>query len=111
MPCPEGTYGSQVGLSSSAQCTNCTAGSYCEGVGLSKPTGFCEPGYWCQNGVNKKNPKNADHTGFGGECFLGHECKGNTSLPLPCPSGTFASILQTIICEKCPEGELFSLFP
>nr|XP_047130962.1 uncharacterized protein LOC100202447 isoform X1 [Hydra vulgaris] len=105
MPCPEGTYGSQKGLISIAQCTPCTAGSYCEGIGLPRPTGFCDPGYWCQSGVNKKNPKYGNHTGIGGECFLGHECKGNTSFPSPCPSGTFGNMLRTISCEICPDGK------
>lgn len=69
--CPIGTFGSREGLKLESECTNCTAGSYCASSGLPQPTAPCAPGYWCNNGVNVKNPNGADNMGIGGLCYKG----------------------------------------
>ena len=110
LPCPSGTFGSRMGLSDITQCTNCTAGSYCQGTGLINPTGPCDPGYWCFSGVDKKTPTSSiDHSGIGGKCFLGHECPGNTALPLPCSPGYFSDEIGLNACKICPAGKLTSI--
>lgn len=37
--CPAGTYNPQTGLAYDTECTDCSAGSYCEGTGNIYPTG------------------------------------------------------------------------
>ena len=108
-PCPSGTFGSRTGLVSKGECTNCTAGSYCEGTGLAIPTGPCDPGHWCQVGVNTKAPDGNVHTGLGGICSTGHECPGNTSLPVPCLNGYYSNIAGVSSCFLCTAGNLFML--
>ena len=39
--CPAGTYNSQTGLADWTECTDCSAGMYCEGTGNVYPTGEC----------------------------------------------------------------------
>jgi len=49
-PCEEGTYGSRPALSKASQCTPCSGGKYCTGLGKSEPTGDCEGGFYCRQG-------------------------------------------------------------
>ena len=44
-PCPKGTYNNGTGLEAIGDCIDCTAGYYCEEVGLVEPSGLCSPGY------------------------------------------------------------------
>lgn len=104
-PCPSGTYGERLGLKDVSECTNCTAGSYCEGTGLASPTGKCDPGHWCELGVNTKAPTGSGHSGIGGVCTKGHECPGNTSIPVPCKEGFYSNIDGVVsACFLCPAG-------
>ena len=64
--CPRGTYGPVEMLSSDVQCTQCTGGYYCDNNGAVNVTGPCQPGYYCQLGVDTPAPTN-NNTGFGGE--------------------------------------------
>jgi len=49
-PCPVGRYGNAIGLADALQCTQCPAGSYCQGTGTNNVTGTCAPGYYCPAG-------------------------------------------------------------
>lgn len=104
-PCPTGTFGAREGLELETECSNCTGGYYCQETGLSKPSGGCEQGHWCQYGVNTKAPTGSGHTGVGDVCFAGHECPENTSYPIPCKNGYYASTTGMAACEKCPAGK------
>lgn len=42
-------------------------------------------------GINFKNPDSNISTGVGGPCPVGHYCPEGTSLPSPCPLGTFSN--------------------
>ncbi|XP_055369802.1 uncharacterized protein si:ch211-286b4.4 [Betta splendens] len=107
LPCPPGTYSPQFGLSQVEQCLICPAGFYCEDWGLFEPTGPCQAGYYCIAGVNFQNPDGNFSTGVGGACPLGRYCHEGTSLPLPCPPGTYSNSLYLTDpsgCSPCPAG-------
>ncbi|KAG7471369.1 hypothetical protein MATL_G00123830 [Megalops atlanticus] len=91
LPCPPGTYSPQPGQSHLEQCLLCPAGMFCEDWGLAEPSGPCEPGYFCLAGINFQNPDANISTGVGGPCPKGHHCPAGTSLPLPCPLGSFSN--------------------
>ncbi|KAJ8397174.1 hypothetical protein AAFF_G00440080 [Aldrovandia affinis] len=108
LPCPPGTYNPQPGQGHLEQCLLCPAGTYCEDWGLSEPTGPCQPGYFCLAGINFMNPDGNISTGVGGPCPKGHYCPEGTSLPLPCPLGSFSNSLhvkETDGCSPCPPGQ------
>ena len=46
-----GTYGAISGLMNYTDCTACTSGQYCETMGLTMPTGSCDPGHYCVQGM------------------------------------------------------------
>ncbi|XP_041098352.1 SCO-spondin [Polyodon spathula] len=107
LPCPPGTYSPEPGNSQLEQCLLCPAGMYCEDWGLSVPTGSCQAGYFCLAGMNFRNPDGNISTGVGGPCPRGHYCPAGTSLPVPCPLGTFSSRLhveEESGCSACPPG-------
>ncbi|XP_063762752.1 SCO-spondin isoform X2 [Eleginops maclovinus] len=107
LPCPPGTYSPQFGLSQVEQCLICPAGFYCEDWGLYEPTGPCQAGYYCIAGVNFPNPDGNFSTGVGGTCPEGTFCPEATSLPLPCPPGTYSNSLHLTDksgCNPCPAG-------
>ncbi|XP_036928145.1 uncharacterized protein LOC119004899 isoform X4 [Acanthopagrus latus] len=108
LPCPPGTYSPQFGLSQVEQCLICPAGFFCEDWGLFEPTGPCQAGYYCIAGVNFQNPDGNFSTGVGGACPQGRFCPEGTSLPLPCPPGTYSDSLyltDAFGCSPCPAGQ------
>ncbi|KAM6987470.1 uncharacterized protein LKV04_010315 [Tautogolabrus adspersus] len=108
LPCPPGTYSPHLGLNQVEQCLICPAGFFCEDWGLFEPTGPCQAGYYCIAGVNFQNPDGNFSTGVGGACPKGRYCPEGTSLPLPCPAGTFSNSLHltdTFGCSPCPAGQ------
>ena len=49
-PCPQGKYGNSSGLRQVTDCSPCTPGYYCDGVGLTSPRGLCDPSFYCLEG-------------------------------------------------------------
>ena len=43
-PCPNGTFSNTPGLTADTECTDCTQGYYCNGVGLTAVSGDCKQG-------------------------------------------------------------------
>ena len=106
-----------------AQCLPCTAGQYCEQEHLDNPTGPCLAGHFCAYGVDRQQPDGNNDTcpagnnatcpyydghqsGYGGVCPVGHYCPTGTTLPIPCPNGTYAEIEGMAECETCKAGRL-----
>ncbi|KAL0973027.1 hypothetical protein UPYG_G00197910 [Umbra pygmaea] len=84
VPCPPGTYSPQPGQSQLEQCLLCPAG------------------------LNFRNPDGNISTGVGGGCPKGCYCPEGTSLPLPCPLGTFSDrlhVTEVSGCSLCPPGQ------
>ena len=121
-PCPRGTYSNEEGLSTSDECRQCDGGSYCAWLNATEPTGYCNPGYYCEYGVDRPDPNGDNYnitdssfanatcsqlgsqTGLGSLCPLGHFCPGNTTHPIPCPNGSYADETGMNICKVCPPG-------
>ncbi|KAM9519557.1 uncharacterized protein ACIB01_017296 [Guaruba guarouba] len=119
-PCPNGTYGEQMGLSSVAECLPCPMGKYCyrdgiEPPGIPYPTGDCPPGYHCPPGTGFPFSFPCmpgffwDNSSTEGEdpctpCPPGYYCD-SPAMPEPkaCPAG-FYCVEGSSKPEPCPEG-------
>lgn len=119
----------QTGLVDESQCHGCSPGFYCSEPGLSAVSGpclpgqkkkalstlvlfifanaWCEsllPGFYCLEGSQSSTP---GASMFGGICPLGHYCVEGSSVPSPCPAGSYQN--QTggkgkHDCKPCPPG-------
>lgn len=113
-PCNPGTYGSLSGLRSSSDCSPCDGGSYCDGYGLTVPSGPCSPGYFCSSASQTSTPavifneyQNFTRFGSNGICPRGFFCPLGTSIPMPCPIGTFnhqQGSSSDNACTACTQG-------
>lgn len=56
LDCGTGTFLDTEGAKTSDECKNCTAGSFCNGRGLSDVSGECEGGYYCPGGQSTGTP-------------------------------------------------------
>ena len=65
--CPRGTFYNTTGLWHKDGCTNCTASQYCDGEGLTHPSGDCRAGYYCPTGSDVDNQV---------PCPIGLHCPG-----------------------------------
>ena len=101
-PCPPGTFapGSVGKLRSVAECTQCTAGHFCELGHQSEVTDPCDPGYFCLEG----SPTSRPNASFGGICPPGFRCPSGSSLPQPCGPGTYNNASGQENCTICPAG-------
>ena len=59
--CPKGHYRNQTKGKSISDCVPCPGGQYCEGTGLEKPSGPCDPGYFCVRMAYSKTPQDYDN--------------------------------------------------
>eukprot|EP00466_Bigelowiella_natans_P015235 jgi/Bigna1/85198/estExt_fgenesh1_pg.C_20409 len=90
--CPPGTYNGEMGQE---KCKGCPAGYYCKG----SP----EPHYMNLTHITGSTG-NQNFT----DCPAGHYCPGNTSIPQPCPSGTYSTStkLDSVSeCTPCDKGK------
>ena len=78
-------------------CESCTAGSFCNGYGLSNPSGLCSAGYYCPGGQSSDSP--VDYA-----CSPGHYCLIGSWNQTGCPSGTYQAHWQRNTCDDCPAG-------
>ncbi|XP_021231890.1 zonadhesin-like isoform X5 [Numida meleagris] len=102
--CPAGTFSSLPGRRTLAECQPCPSGFYCEGPGLSAPTGECWEGYYCDN---QQGPV-IDFTLY--PCSQGFYCPQGTSrsTQYSCPAGTFGprqKLKAVKECQSCPPGK------
>eukprot|EP01022_Parablepharisma_sp_SALTPOND_P014589 TRINITY_DN199_c1_g1_i1.p1 TRINITY_DN199_c1_g1~~TRINITY_DN199_c1_g1_i1.p1 ORF type:complete len:4309 (-),score=431.50 TRINITY_DN199_c1_g1_i1:34-12960(-) len=97
IPCPIGTYTPHTGRYALSHCYSCTAGKYCEKVGLASPTGSCHEGYYCPAGQSVPRPTNY-------YCDVGQYCPAGSSSPRTCPAGTFQNSKKQGACITCPKG-------
>lgn len=95
--CPPGTMLNVTGGKTILDCFNCTKGYYCAGYGNDKPSGPCDPGYYCPSGMSVQNPP--QYT-----CPVGHFCIGNNFEPVRCLSGTYQDQTGENQCKECPKG-------
>ncbi|CAM9865459.1 unnamed protein product, partial [Choristocarpus tenellus] len=103
--CPAGMFSPSNSLLLLSQCTNCTAGSYCPTLGLTRPNGTCSEGYYCPSGSQDSHGK----TSFASEhaCPLGRYCVAGTGSPSLCPIGTYnpsEGVTAEEDCVSCSSG-------
>ena len=95
--CEPGTYSDIEGLGDISDCFLCTAGHYCEGFGLTEPTGVCDAGYYCLSGQSIPTPNNLI-------CTPGHFCSMGTPDQVRCPSGAYQDEYGRNDCKECLSG-------
>merc|ERR1711872_447521 len=81
--CPVGTFCPNKRTRSMEDATVCTAGMYCNRVGLRQPSGSCNGGYFCPAGsvVSTQNL-----------CPEDSYCPHGSASPLTCPDGTHSDV-------------------
>lgn len=79
--CLPGTFSNATGLAAATECTACTPGMYCALPGLTAPTGFCGPRYYCS--LNASSPQPNDGNRTGGPCAEGYLCDLGSVAPVP----------------------------
>ena len=85
-PCRQGTFNNLSRQRNESSCLACSPGMYCEGEGLSGPTGFCDSGWYCIEGSTSQQTNN---TNEGGQCNKGSFCPFGSSRPIPCTLGSY----------------------
>eukprot|EP01135_Chromosphaera_perkinsii_P005913 Nk52_evm8s371 gene=Nk52_evmTU8s371 len=106
-PCPAGTYSTTVGLSTSALCTSCPRGKYCDTPGAPTPKGDCAAGYYCHIQSSVQSPSGPGDFVSNGPCPKGHYCLQGTVSPTPCPIGTLVNQVGSKVeadCVPCTAG-------
>lgn len=56
-PCPPGTYGPVLGLSSLPGCQACDGGRFCPSANATEAGGQCWEGFFCSRGSTRPNPE------------------------------------------------------
>ena len=67
-------------------------------------SGVCDAGFWCISGAASATPSDGV---TGTPCTVGHYCLSGTSLPAPCPLGTWSNSTRLSSpeqCQPCPGG-------
>ena len=100
--CPVGSYGNSTFMKSADDCILCDLGRYCATTGLLKPSGKCDPGYYCLRGSPVRNPSTV--MPYGGPCPARHYCDIGTSLPHVCEPGTYNNETGRAHCYDCCPG-------
>jgi hypothetical protein len=110
--CPAGTYNAHEGMGAESDCYDCPPGHFCEGSGLTQPSGPCAEGYYCSGAAEYRTQEAV--TATGGPCSLGHYCPRGSVAPVQCPIGTYMNSLRatgnvtfggkTYFCLLCPPG-------
>ena len=73
--CPPGTFNNQTGLNAQSECRPCNGGYFCNAYGLSVPAGQCDPGYYCEFGLDRAQPTGGNATNeINGTCVLTGMC-------------------------------------
>ncbi|CDW74865.1 cast multi-domain protein [Stylonychia lemnae] len=85
--------------SGSAVMRPCLPGQYCGKVGLDKPSGQCKAGYYCLTTAIVSTPNN--EIDGGGICPAGYYCQEGSTVPIPCPVGTFSSLSGNTHKDNC----------
>ncbi len=75
--CDAGTYNTEDGLESQAQCRPCPVSKYCQNGQIQ---GSCNSGYFCDSGANAANDDSK-------KCPKNHYCESGTAAPVRCETG------------------------
>eukprot|EP00118_Oscarella_pearsei_P024287 m.302953 g.302953 ORF g.302953 m.302953 type:complete len:234 (+) comp40832_c0_seq1:6749-7450(+) len=97
-PCPQGTYGNSTLLRRSQECTPCPGGQYCDGLGLPRPRGLCDAGFFCREKAFSPAPPEGP---TGGVCPRGGYCPEGSAVQANCPVGTYGNSTGNKAPEDC----------
>ena len=61
---------------------------YCDGIGLTEPTGLCDPGFYCIEEAYTSAPPDGP---TGGPCPAGGYCPAGSALASPCDPGFYTN--------------------
>ena len=103
-PCGLGTFSNQTKLRTSSSCIPCTAGRYCDGFGLTEPTGLCDAGFYCREGAYSSAPPEGL---MGGLCTQGGYCPAGAKTVEACPLGYYSprqGAKSELDCVPCDPG-------
>ena len=78
----------------------CPPGMVCDEHELSAPSNPCTAGYFCPEGVSEQTP--IEYI-----CPQGHYCPPVSTVPIPCPLGTFSNrsgLTEVSECSLCSSG-------
>lgn len=101
LQCPLGTWSNMTGLATALECLPCSGGFYCNGTGLTEPSGPCDAKYYCISNATTPTPTDGV---TGDVCTAAHYCPQGTADPLPCELGTFMLNTHADMCDECPPG-------
>lgn len=93
--CPNGTFSNSIGLEASENCSDCTAGHYCDQPAPTGVSGPCSAGYYCPGRDVKPDSE---------PCPKGHMCPVKSDQPIPCDSGYYQNEDVAADCKLCPAG-------
>ena len=99
-PCSIGTYNDAYGQST---CKACTAGKYCDELGLVTPVKDCAAGHICTSGAKHARPLTIATEG-GRLCNKGNYCPSGTTTEKPCSPGRYEPRFGSSECQICPAG-------
>ncbi|CEM31004.1 unnamed protein product [Vitrella brassicaformis CCMP3155] len=85
-PCPVGTFRDTDGAETIADCSDCTAGNYCDELGLDVPAGSCDPGYYCPANSPSESITPRPLNNY---CRMGEYCPAASGAPTNCPAGLY----------------------
>ena len=94
-PCPTGTFNGLTSRTRVSDCSDCTAGSYCEQPGLSSPSGNCAAGFYCPTNSSSK---------YQNACPIGNKCPESSFEPTLCENSTYTNVERQSVCVECPAG-------
>ena len=100
-PCPLGTWSNSTGLARADDCPGCPGGYYCNGTGLTEPSGPCSARYYCVANATEPMPNDGL---TGAPCTRTHYCPEGTADPLPCEDGTYMTNTHADVCLQCTPG-------
>ena len=93
IPCPPGTHQPGLSMTADTDCLPCPAGKACEiysNAIAEAALPDCAAGFFCLSGAMSMYPYTLS-SGEYGPCPVGHYCPAGTSVPVPCPAGTFSN--------------------
>ncbi len=101
--CREGTFRATVGAASLTDCTACTGGNYCSGLGNTAITNTCDAGYYCTLGAFASKPVYTSNTATAvfGLCPPGQYCPAASTTPTNCGTGKYSPAYGNSLSTDC----------
>jgi hypothetical protein len=107
--CPPGTFSVSTRLVDVADCSDCTAGKYCDVYGISDLSSKdCAAGFYCSG--NSEVSKPMDDSTYGGVCKRGQFCPTGSSSTTDCTTGKYCNKDQmAAVAGDCEAGHYCTL--